>query len=115
MRRGNKRKFGRESAQRNAFFKALATGLIEHGRIRTTEARAKSLRPVAEKLVTRAKQGDLAARRILSAKLGPAAVTKLMGDIAPRFADRKGGYTRVVKLGRRTSDGAPMAVIEFVA
>lgn len=115
MKRGNQPKFSRTHKQRHAFVKALATGLIEHGRITTTEVRAKWLKRVADKLVTRAKTQTLASRRILARDLGSAAVSKLMADIAPKMSSRQGGYTRVTKLGRRKSDAAPMAVIEFVS
>jgi large subunit ribosomal protein L17 len=114
MKRGNQKLFGREFNQRKAFFKGLLTGLVEHGRIRTTETRAKALKREADKLVTKAKKGTLASRRLLLRQVGTAAATKLAKDIAPKFAGRAGGYTRVVKLGRRTSDGSPMAIIEFV-
>ena len=112
---GNIRKFHRTHAQRKAFIKGLATGLIEHGRIETTLARAKELHRIAEKMVTRARNADVASRRLLARQLGPKAIKTLVDDIAPRFADRPGGYTRVVKLGKRLSDSAPMAIIEFVA
>lgn len=101
--------------QRKAFLKALLTALVEHGRIRTTEARAKTLKTEADKIVTRAKRGTVASRRLLLRQVGSTAATKLAKDIAPKFADRAGGYTRVIKLGRRMSDGSPMAIIEFVA
>ena len=115
MRRGNVRKFKRTHSQRTALLKSLATGLIEHGKIETTEAKARELRSFAEKLVTRARTGTVASRRLLMRQLSPAAVRKLMGEVAPRFTDRPGGYTRIVKMGNRHTDGAPMAVIEFVA
>jgi large subunit ribosomal protein L17 len=115
MKRGNIRKFGREKAQREALFKSLATALIEHGRIKTTKAKAKSLSSHTDKLVTIAKKKTLASRRALGSELGPAAVKKLADDIAPRFSDRSGGYTRVIPLDRRKSDGSEMALIEFTA
>jgi large subunit ribosomal protein L17 len=114
MKRGNQTIFGREFNQRKAFFKGLLTGLVAHGRIRTTEARAKALKREADKLVTKAKKGTLASRRLLLRQVGTAAAAKLVSDVAPKFAARQGGYTRVVKLGRRNSDGSPMALIEFV-
>ena len=114
MKRGNKRIFGREFQQRHALLKGLLTALVEHGRIRTTEAKAKTLRVAADKLVTTAKTGTLHGRRLLGRHVGVAAARKLMTDIAPSMESRKGGYTRVLKLGRRTSDSAPMAIIEFV-
>lgn len=116
MKRGSKiKKFHRTHAQRKAFIKGLATGLVEHGRIETTLTRAKELSRIAERLVTRARKGDLTSRRVLGQHLGPKAVTKLIREVAPKFADRPGGYTRVLKLGQRESDSAPMAIIEFVA
>lgn len=115
MKRSSQRKFGREFQQRTAFVKALAVALISHGKIRTTEPRAKTLKQVADKLVTTAKKGTLASRRQLVGKVGAAAAAKLVTDIAPKFVGRSGGYTRVLKLGRRPSDGAPMTLIEFVS
>src|SRR5689334_12344642 len=98
MRRNSKRLFGRETIQRKAFIKGLLTALIENGRIRTTEARAKTLKTEADKLVTRAKRGTIASRRLLLRNVGTAAADKLFKDVAPKFVDRPGGYTRVVKL-----------------
>jgi large subunit ribosomal protein L17 len=93
----------------------LATALFEHGRITTTEAKAKRLRPLAERLVTFAKRGDLhARRRVLTAVRDKSVVHTLFADIAPRYAERAGGYTRIVKLGPRKGDNAPMALIELV-
>ena len=90
------------------------TSLVEHDRIRTTEARAKTLKVAADKLVTMAKKGTLASRRMLLRDVGTKAAAKLAKEIGPRFASRAGGYTRVLHLGKRTSDAAPMALIEFV-
>lgn len=115
MKRTTKRVFGREMQQRKAFVKGLLTALVSHGRIRTTEARAKTLKTEADKLVTRAKKGTLASRRLLLRHVGPDAAAKLAKEIAPKFAERHGGYTRVIKLGPRMSDGSPMAMIEFVS
>lgn len=116
MRHHNKnRKFGRETGQRHALLRSLARSLILRGRIRTTEAKAKSLRPVVEKMITAARRGDLAARRLAAARLASPAATKvLLETIAPRYASRAGGYTRIVKLPPRTVDRAKMALIEFV-
>ncbi len=109
------RKFGRTPAHRKAMFANLANALIEHGRIRTTDAKAKALRRVTEKLVTLGKKGTLGARRQAYASLGSdLAVGQLFGDLAERFKDRPGGYTRVLKLGPRPGDDAPMSIIEFV-
>lgn len=93
----------------------LAAQLFQHGRIETTEAKAKAVRPVAERLITFAKRGDLAARReVLKTVPDRDVVHKLFSEIAPRFAQRNGGYTRIVKLGPRKGDAAPMALIELV-
>ena len=93
----------------------LATQLFEHGRITTTEAKARVLRPVAEKLITKAKKGDLHNRRqVLSTIRDKGVVHALFEDIAPRYAERPGGYTRITKIGPRKGDNAPMAVIELV-
>jgi large subunit ribosomal protein L17 len=92
-----------------------ASDLFRHGRIRTTEAKAKTLRPYAEKLITRAKRGDLHSRRLLLAELHDRdVVAYLVEDVAPRFQSRNGGYTRILKLGPRKGDAAPMAIIELV-
>jgi large subunit ribosomal protein L17 len=93
----------------------LATALFEHGRIRTTHAKAKALRPVAERLITFAKRGDIHARRqVLTVVRDKTVVHTLFADIGPRYAERPGGYTRITKLGPRKGDNAPMAVIELV-
>jgi large subunit ribosomal protein L17 len=109
------RKLGRTSAHRRALLRNLATALLEHERIVTTEPKAKELRRVADKLVTLGKRGDLHARRqALQIVRSNAVVHKLFNDIAPRFAERQGGYTRVLRLGYRPGDAAAMAVIELV-
>lgn len=113
-------KLGRTAEHRNALLANQACSLIEHGRITTTLAKAKAVRPLAEKMVTLAKRGGLHARRRALALLHSnstrtvKAVGKLFSQIAPRSANRNGGYTRVVKLGPRPSDSAPMAFIEWV-
>ena len=117
MRHGNnKRKFGRVRKVRKALMNSLALNLIVRGKIRTTEPKAKELRPFIEKLVTGAKSKNPATRRLIISKLSNRhrEVGKLFDIIAPKYKDRKGGYTRVLKLGARKSDGAPMAIIEFV-
>jgi large subunit ribosomal protein L17 len=114
MRRTNARKFHRVRKVRNALLRSLAFSLIEKGKIKTTEAKAKEIRPVVEKFVSEAKKGTLGSRRILSAKLPQVAVAKLFKDLAPKYKDRKGGYTRIIKVAIRKSDGARMSVIEFV-
>ncbi|MFA6523949.1 MAG: 50S ribosomal protein L17 [Candidatus Paceibacterota bacterium] len=112
----SKRKFGREKNERKALLNSLALNLIIREKIKTTEPKAKELKPFIEKLVTRAKKGDLATRRTVISKLSNRSreVKKLFEVIAPKYADKKGGYTRVLKLGARKSDGAKMAIIEFV-
>ena len=109
------RKLGRDSAHRKALYANLVCSLIEHGRIQTTEAKAKEVRPIAEELITLGRRGDLAAHRHAVAFLrSKAIVHKLFAEVAPRFADRPGGYTRVVKIGPRQGDAAPMAYLELV-
>lgn len=109
-------KLGRSQAHRDALIANQAVSLIEHNRIKTTLAKAKAVRPFAEKLVTIAKKKTLHARRTALAILrhNEDAVTKLFAEIAERSADRKGGYTRIIKLGQRKSDAAPMAFLEWV-
>lgn len=117
MRHGNnKRKFGRVRKVRNALVNSLASNLIVREKIKTTLPKAKELRPFIEKMVTRAKKGDVATRRLITASLGGRTreTKKLFEVLAPKYADKKGGYTRIVKLGVRVADGAPMAIIEFV-
>ncbi|HET9336501.1 MAG TPA: 50S ribosomal protein L17 [Sphingomicrobium sp.] len=109
------RKLQRTTAHRNALFRNMAAALIKHEQITTTLAKAKELRPYVEKLVTLAKKGGLSNRRLAHARLmDEAQLAKLFDTIAPRYADRSGGYTRVIKAGIRPSDAAAMAVIEFV-
>ena len=109
-------KLGRTQGHRNALLSNLAVSLIEHGQIKTTVAKAKAVRPVIEKLVTKAKTGTLHARRMALADLrhNEGAVRKLFTEIGPLNAERKGGYTRIVKLGARRSDAAEMAIIQWV-
>ena len=93
----------------------LASQLFQHGKIRTTEAKAKALRPLAEHLITFAKRGDVHARRqVLKTVPDRDVVHKLFAEIGPRYAERNGGYTRILKLGPRAGDGAPMAIIELL-
>ncbi len=110
--------FGRKANGRRALLRSLALSLIDHGRIETTEAKAKELRPYIEPLVTKAKQDTIMTRRYLVSKLGsgaqPSAVKKLVETIAPKYKERPGGYTRIIKTDIRVSDGGRMAVIEFV-
>ena len=109
------RKLQRTSAHRAALFRNLSAALIKHEQITTTLAKAKELRPYVEKLVTLAKKGGLSNRRLAHARLlDDAQLTKLFDVLAARYADRNGGYTRIIKAGPRASDASPMAVIEFV-
>lgn len=109
------RKLNRTASHRKALFSNMAASLVEHEQIVTTLPKAKELRPIVEKLVTLGKRGDLAARRRAIAAIGDETlVARLFGTIAPRYADRNGGYTRILKAGFRHGDNAPMAVIEFV-
>ena len=109
------RKLQRTSSHRTALFRNQAAALIKHEQITTTLAKAKELRPYVEKLVTLAKRGGLSNRRLAQSRLmDDAQLAKLFDVIAPRYAGRDGGYTRVVKAGIRISDAAPIAVIEFV-
>lgn len=108
------RRFKRDINERKALFKSLMNSLILHGKIRTTEAKAKAIKGEVEKIVTRARKGE-SARRIITAKLGDArAVDKVIGEIAPKFAERPGGYTRLLKLGSRVKDGAGVALLTWV-
>jgi large subunit ribosomal protein L17 len=109
------KKLGRDSAHRRALYANLAGALIEHGRIKTTEAKAKAVKPIAEKMITLGRRGDLAARRQALAYLrSQEVVYQLFADVAPRFADRPGGYLRIVKLGPRFGDSAEMVYLELV-
>lgn len=111
----NVRKFGREKTQRHALMRSLARNLIRDSRIKTTLAKAKELRPFVEKLVTRAKIGTVASRRLIMTRIQGAPETKKLFDtVAPKYKSRAGGYTRIVKMPNRDLDGAPMALIEFV-
>src|SRR5215204_7398784 len=109
------KKLGRDSAHRKALYSNLAGSLIEHGRIKTTAAKAKSVKPIAERMITLGRRGDLAARRQAVAYLrSKDVVRKLFADVAPRFADRPGGYSRIVKIGPRQGDAAEMVYLELV-
>ena len=116
MRHRNKgRQLSRTASHREALLRNMATSLFEHGRIETTTAKAKELRPYAERLITLAKRGDLHARRLAARKIQDKDVLhELFTAIGPRFAERPGGYTRVLKTGFRQGDGAEMALIELV-
>ena len=109
------RKLGRNSSARKALFRSILVSFFKHERIETTEAKAKEVRSLAEKLITLAKRGDLAARRQAIADIGDEeAVRKLFSDIAEKYTERPGGYTRILKLGPRRGDAAPMALLELV-
>lgn len=112
--RAKGRKFGRKTDVRRALMRSLAVALVKSEKIKTTEAKAKELRPFIEKLVTKAKDGSMANRRIVVSKIGPVSAKKLFGKIAPKFKDNNGGYTRISKLPPRKGDASKMAIIEFV-
>ena len=114
--RAKGRQLSRTSTHRRAMLNNMATSLFEHGRVVTTEAKAKELRPFAEKLITLARRGDLHARRLVQTKIKDRDVLgRLFTEIGPRFASRPGGYTRILKLGHRSGDGADVARIELLA
>lgn len=115
MRKKNKgRILSRPKSQRKALLKSLATSLFLHGKIKTTEAKAKELRVVAEKFITRAKINSIHNQRLLVQMMSPQIVKKLVDEVSPKYLTRQGGYTRIIKLGPRKSDGARMAIIELV-
>ena len=114
--RAKGRQLSRTSSHKRALLRNLATSLFQHDRVVTTEAKAKELRPFAERLITLARRGDLHARRLVERRLKDRAVThKLFTDLGPRFASRPGGYTRIVKLGHRAGDGDDVARIELLS
>jgi large subunit ribosomal protein L17 len=109
------RKLGRDSAHRKALFRNLVTELFWHEQIRTTEAKAKAMRPLAERLITLAKQGDLHAQRMAARDVqDQETLRKLFDELAERYEDREGGYTRIYRLGPRKGDAAPMVLISLV-
>lgn len=108
------RKFGRVKKVRDALLKSLALSLILKGKIKTTDAKARELRPFAEKLVTQGRIGTVASHRNLVSKIGKLGADKIVKDIAPKYMKRAGGYTRITKLQARVSDGSLMAVVEFI-
>lgn len=108
------RKFGREKKVRDALLKSLAYSLVSKGKIKTTESKARELRPFVEKLVTTGRLGTVASRRNLVSKVGVITAEKIVKDLSPKYIGRNGGYTRITKLPARLSDGSLMAVIEFV-
>jgi large subunit ribosomal protein L17 len=110
------RRLNRSTKHRKSLFRNLMTELFRHNRIRTTEAKAKSIQPMAERLITLARRGDLHARRLAARDLhDPAVLQKLFDEIAPEMEGRSGGYTRIYKLGPRRGDSAQMALIELVS
>lgn len=109
------RHLSRDTGTRRALFRNLLSELIRHERIQTTEARARAIRGDAEKMITLAKRGDLHARRLVARTISdPELVKKLFDEVAPRYADRPGGYTRLIKLGPRQGDAAPLVLLELV-
>lgn len=109
------RKLNRDSSARKALFRSILTSFFQHERIETTETKAKVISGLADQMITLAKRGDLHARRqVLAYLLDEEVVKKLFDSIAPKYADRQGGYTRVLKLGPRRGDAAPMAILELV-
>jgi large subunit ribosomal protein L17 len=109
------KKLGRDSSHRKALYANLTGALIEHGRIKTTEAKAKAVKPFAERMISLGKRGDLHARRqALSHLRSQEIVHRLFADVGPRFAERPGGYSRIVKLGPRSGDAAVMVYLELV-
>ncbi len=109
------RKLGRPSDHRNMMLRNLVTSLLKHGRIETTETRAKETKKLAEKMITLAKRGDLHARRqVLSFVTEKEVVKNVFEEIAPKYQDRNGGYTRMYKLGPRRGDAAPMVILELI-
>jgi len=109
------RRLGRTTSHRIAMFRNMVTSLLNHERVVTTDAKAKEIRSVAEKMITLGKRGDLHAMRQAAAYIREkSVVTKLFSTIAPRYKDRQGGYTRIIKLGQRLGDAAPLSVIELV-
>lgn len=117
MRHGKRgRQLGRQTKHRRALFRSLVTSLLDHERIETTEAKAKEVRPQVERMITLAKRGDLSARRAVIAALPdePLVINKLFDEIAPKYADRTSGYTRIVRVGQRQGDAAPIVQLELV-
>lgn len=109
------RKLGRDSSARKALLRGIVTSLFQHERIETTEAKAKELRKVADKMLTLAKRGDLHARRqVMAYMMDEDVVKKLFDEVAPKYKERQGGYTRIIKAGVRQGDAAPMVIIELV-
>ena len=116
MRHGNAgRRLGRKTSHREAMFRNMVTSLLDHGKITTTDAKAKEIRVVAERMITLGKRGDLHSMRLAASVIREkSVVSKLFSTIAPRYKERLGGYTRIIKLGIRQGDAAPVSLIELV-
>lgn len=110
-----RRKFGRKRKLRRSLIRSLLNNFIKSEKITTTEAKAKEMHPLVEKIITAAKKDNISSRRLLVKTVEPKQVKKIFGEIAPRYKERKGGYTRIIKLGRRKKgDASPMAIIELI-
>lgn len=115
MKHGKKgRKLGRKKDARRALLKSMAVSLVRYEKIKTTEAKAKELRPFIEKILSKAKEGKLSGRKLVIARVGEPTAKKLFEKIAPKYKSRNGGYTRIIKLLPRKGDASKMAIIEFV-
>jgi len=115
MLHGNKKKqLSRNKNQRNALIKTLAVSLIKYEKIQTTEIKAKVLKTFVEKLITKGKEGDLSAQKLIARRIGPVSASKIIKVLSPKYKERAGGYTRVIKIKTRLSDGTKMAQIEFI-
>jgi len=108
------RKLGRKTDARRALLHSLAFNLIKHSKMKTTEAKAKEVRPFVEKLITKARVGGLAERKLLIARIGEVTAKKLIDEVGPKYKERAGGYTRITKMPSRKGDAAKMAIIELV-
>lgn len=108
------RKLGRKRDLRKSLLRSLVFSLVRYGKIKTTEAKAKELRPFIEKIITKGRENNLSSRRLVISKIGKEASNKIFKDIAPKYIARKGGYTRIIKLPPRKGDASKMAIIEFV-
>jgi len=115
MRHGSKvKKFGRVKSQRKALLKSLVSSFVLHGKITSSEVKIKALRPLVEKMITKARKDDLAVKKYLASRTNKEAMRKLISEIGPKFSQRSGGYTRITKMPRRIGDGAKMAILSFV-
>lgn len=114
LHRNKNKQLGRKRNLRNALIKTLAVSLVRDGKITTTEIKAKVLKTFIEKLVTKGKEGTVFAQRLIASRIGVSSAQKVVKEISPKYKTRNGGYTRVTKIKNRLSDGARMAVIEFV-